>query len=167
MPKVPFREWVDAARARAVALASRTGAGPAATGVVGFAVGLAALPAIALGHSWLGLVFVLLGRAIAMGGTAQELRAALDVVFFASLPFAFALADPGRALAAAFLLFAFAASIAVSKRIALADEFAATIAAVIACVFPERFSLIAYGLGVACFVVAGLRIAGVTTRNGA
>lgn len=128
--------------------------------MAGFATGLAALPAIALSHFWIGLGLILAGRALAfLGRGAQPLASALDPVFFASLPFAFALADPGRAVAATFVLFAFVASIATTRRLVKIDKAVAILAAVLACVLPERFSVIAYALGIAGFVAAGTRLA--------
>ena len=122
-------------------------------------LGLAALVAIALGHSWFGLGFILIGRGVAhLGRGSETLARALDPVFFASLPFAFALADPGHAVSAAFLLFAFAASIATTRRLERIDEIVATAAFALACLVPAWFGPLAYGLGIACFAMAGLRL---------
>lgn len=150
MPGLSLRDWVEAARARA---------GDAALCIAGFAVGLAALVAIALGHTWLGLCLILIGRGVAfLGRGSQTLAVALDPVFFASLPFAFALADPSHAVSAAFLLFAFVASIATTRRLEKIDEIVATAAFALACIVPERFGPIAYALGIACFAIAGVRL---------
>lgn len=128
--------------------------------VAGLTVGLAALPSIALGHYWLGLALILLSRIPALVGAAgaRDLAARLSAIFYASLPFAFALADPSRALAAAFALFGFVAFVSV-KRIDALGEIVCTLAFAAACAFASRFSLIAYALGIACFIVAGLCLA--------
>lgn len=85
----------------------------------GFAVGLLAVPLIATGHSAWALLPMALNRlADGLDGTLARLTEptdrgafldiALDFLFYASIPLAFALADPGaHALAAAVLLFAF------------------------------------------------------------
>jgi hypothetical protein len=145
MPSLP--SWIDAARARA---------GACALYLAGFALGVAAVPLIALGHSWIALGFLLAGRTLALAGESAYARA-LDPVFFASLPFAFALADPSRALAATFLLFAFVASVATTRRVERVDRLVALAGFALACLLPERFGLVAYALGIACFVLAGLR----------
>ena len=126
----------------------------------GLAIGLAALPSIALGHSWLGLACILASRALTLVGavTARDLAARLSAIFYASLPFAFALADPSRALAAAFALFSFVAFVSV-RRIEPLEEIVCTLAFAASCAFASWFSLIAYALGIACFVLAGLRLA--------
>lgn len=86
---------------------------------VGFALGLAGSAAIALGRPGVGLVLILAGRvadgldgAVARQTAPTDRGAFLDIVadflFYASVPLAFALADPGsNALAAAVLLAAF------------------------------------------------------------
>jgi phosphatidylglycerophosphate synthase len=85
----------------------------------GFAVGLLAVPLIATGHAGWALLPMALNRlADGLDGTLARLTTptdrgafldiALDFLFYASIPLAFALADPARnALAAAVLLFAF------------------------------------------------------------
>lgn len=116
---------------------------------------MAALPAIATGHGWIGLAFFLAGRALAFLG-ARSL--ALDLIALAGMPFAFALADPPRAVAASFLMFGFVA-VAASRRLDWTEEAVCTAGLAAACLMPSWFSLIAYGTGVACFALAGLRIA--------
>ncbi len=85
----------------------------------GFALGLCALPALAMGHFGLGLMFILLNRlcdgldgAVArIAGPTDRgafLDIALDFLFYASIPIGFALFDPTRnALPAALLLASF------------------------------------------------------------
>ena len=87
--------------------------------LAGFAIGLAALPALALGHWMLALALILANRlcdgldgavARVVGATDRGafLDIALDFVFYALVPVGFALADPpANALPAAVLIAAF------------------------------------------------------------
>ncbi|MFU8883265.1 MAG: CDP-alcohol phosphatidyltransferase family protein [Rhodobacterales bacterium] len=87
--------------------------------LAGFAIGLMAVPALALGWFGAALVLILLNRlcdgldgAVARMQTPTDrgafLDIALDFVFYALVPLGFALADPGaNALAAAVLIAAF------------------------------------------------------------
>lgn len=160
MPDLSPRRWLDAPLAQAAQRAAALGLSPAMLLTAGLAIGLAALPSVALGHPWLGLACILLSRVPALIGaaTARDLSAKLSAIFYASLPFAFALADPSRALAAAFALFGFVAFVAVS-RIDAIEEIVCTLAFAASCVFANGFSLAAYALGIACFVVVGMRLA--------
>lgn len=118
-----------------------------------FVLGLAALVLVALGHFWIALVVIAASRAAAL----LEPQEVFDTIFLSGAPFAFALADPSRALAATFALFGFVAVLIVSKRLDRIDALAGTAAALVACALPQWFSLIAYALGIAGFVTAGLR----------
>ncbi|MFD2176833.1 CDP-alcohol phosphatidyltransferase family protein [Veronia pacifica] len=87
--------------------------------MVGFLIGMLALPAIALEQYGLGLFFVALNRIFdgIDGALARRqgitdaggfLDITLDFLFYSMVPFAFALADPAmNAVAAAFLIFSF------------------------------------------------------------
>lgn len=87
--------------------------------VGGFFIGMLALPAIATGHYWLGLLFIALNRiADGLDGALARkqgitdaggfLDITLDFLFYSMVPFAFALANPEQnAVAAAFLIFSF------------------------------------------------------------
>jgi phosphatidylglycerophosphate synthase len=150
-----------------------------ALSLAGFVVGLAAIPTIAVHHYWVGLGMFLANRfldgldgAVARRQGATTMGAYLDRLFdfvvYAGLPFGFALADPSRAVSASFLLFAFVASGTAllaahqaDERAGVAEAAATTIAFGAACIFPDWFSLIAYGFGMLCFVSAGLRAAAV------
>ncbi|PIE07416.1 MAG: hypothetical protein CSA74_07035 [Rhodobacterales bacterium] len=90
--------------------------------LAGFALGLAALCAVALGHSLWGLALLAANR-LADGLDGEIARAtgpthrgafvdiALDFIFYALFPLGFALADPGRnALPAAVLIASFMAT---------------------------------------------------------
>jgi phosphatidylglycerophosphate synthase len=110
-----LRPLIEAAARRLVASGMRA---DAVTGI-GFGLGVAGSAAIALGRSGVGLVLILAGRvadgldgAVARQTLPTDRGAFLDIVadflFYASVPLAFALADPAaNALAAAVLLAAF------------------------------------------------------------
>jgi phosphatidylglycerophosphate synthase len=110
-----LRPATEAAARRLVAWGVRADAVTA----VGFVLGLAGSVSIALGRPLAGLVLILAGRAadgldgaVARQTAPTDRGAFLDIVadflFYASVPLAFALADPGsNALAAAVLLAAF------------------------------------------------------------
>jgi phosphatidylglycerophosphate synthase len=166
---------------------------PSQVVLFGFVLSIVAVPAIATGHYLVGLVCIALGRSIDGLGSAvkRQTRAsdlgdfldiALEYIYCAAIPFAFALADPTRALAACFFIFAFTVSAAtflayskfaakrgldakvggirgVSHLAGLTDGAEAFIAFAIACIHPEWFGVVAYVFGVVCFVSAGIRVA--------
>jgi phosphatidylglycerophosphate synthase len=190
MLDAPLRKLIDPPLARMAAGLIALGVSADALTVAGFVLGLAALPDIATRHYWTGLALIFLSRlfdgldgAVARRTRSTELGAyldaALDFILDASVPFAFALADPGRALAALFLLFGFVASgstflaFAATRRgpaagpVGLSDASQTTIAFALACVFPDWFGVVAYVLGVSCFVTAGARVAAAVARLGA
>ena len=151
--------------------------------LAGLVVGIAAIPAIARHAYLLGLALLILNRLIDAldGAVARQTRATgrgafldmtFDLIVFAGLPFAFALADPSRGLAAAFFVFAIAARGAsevfaamLSQRIVfdfvgrVMEDTELTLAFAIACIMPGWFSLIAYVAGALCFLTAGARFA--------
>jgi hypothetical protein len=167
MHEGPYR-WFKIPRKQMGAHILVSGIAPAALTAVGIVAGLAALSMMATQHYTIGLVLFLLGRmtsALARddGQHDTAFAFAADSVAYASVPFAFALADPRRALAAAFLLFGLVAAVAaLSNRrgVGVADSAICCSAYAVACIFPDSFSLIAYALGVACFATAGIRVAG-------
>ena len=87
--------------------------------IVGFVVGLGAVPAIASGQFLLGLLLIALNRIFdGLDGAVARLAGptdrgafldiALDFFFYAAIPFAFVLADPAaNGLAGSLLLFSF------------------------------------------------------------
>jgi phosphatidylglycerophosphate synthase len=102
------------------------------------------------------------------------LEAVFDTMFFASVPFAFGLANPEHAVAASFVIFgAMTAGAAAWLFMAFAQRsgqasmpFASIVESLtmvlgfaIACVVPQWFSIVAYVLGVTAFILAGIRIA--------
>jgi phosphatidylglycerophosphate synthase len=146
---------------------------------------------IANHHFLVGLALLFVSRAFdALDGAVARLTQptnlggfldiTLDFIFYASIPLAFAIANPAaNALAAATLLFAFMgtssgflayASIAAkrgdapspSKAITylggLTEAFETLLCFALMCVFPQHFSLIAYGFTAMCFVTVLTRI---------
>ncbi|MGA9794142.1 MAG: CDP-alcohol phosphatidyltransferase family protein [Rhizomicrobium sp.] len=177
---------------------SRLGAHANLITVVGFVVGLGAIPAIATHHYWLGLALIVLNRVCDAldGAVARQNRASplgqfldmtLDLIFFAGLPFAFALADPARGLAATFFMFGILASgasglaftvvaqeqgakvvargyTALGGLARLMEDEELFVAFILACIAPQWFSVVAYIVGVLCFMTAGARIAFAAAR---
>lgn len=143
---------------------------------VGFAIGLAALPAVAKHYFLAGLGLFLASRLVfgfaAAAGRQAEAKGELALVYvlgtvaLAGFPFAFALAAPEHAEAAAFLMFAltalFIAAFAFAKddapRQGVIGEAELILAFALAAIFPDWFGTIAYVTGVLGFVAAGMRI---------
>lgn len=161
-------------RAQPVALAALV-AGFAAVPFIAHAAYLASLGLIVVG----GLLNLLAsGVARLVPATASEdfLARTLEVVWSASLPFGFALAQPERTLAAMFLMLGLIARTAAMTAdvpatttgiAGGAKEFGAdlvgtaelTVVYAALCLFPHWFSIAAYALGIACFVMTGFRVA--------
>jgi phosphatidylserine synthase len=195
-----LRKTVRPALASVGASLARLGAHGNLVTTVAFVIGLGAIPAIATHNYLIGLVLIVLNRvldamkgAIARQGAARPLGQFLgmtfDLIFFAGLPFGFALADPGRGLAAAFFVFAIAASAASALAFTVVSEETGAalapggytalgylarlmedselfLAFALACVMPAWFSVIAYIVGILCFITAGARITGAVARFG-
>lgn len=101
---------------------ARAGISANSVTATGFAIGLCAVPALAVGLSGLALFCIILNRLldgldgpVARHAGASDLGGYLDIVadfiFYSAVPFGLALADPaGNALAAAFLIFSFVGS---------------------------------------------------------
>ena len=161
--------------------------------LAGFLIGLSAAFLIASGAYLTGAAVIFISRscdaldgAVARQHTPTDrggfLDIALDFIFYASIPLAFAVADPARnALAAATLLAAFVgtassflafAAIAAKRGmhstaypdksfyflggLAEATETLATFAAM--CVWPQHFALLAYAFSVACAITIATRL---------
>jgi hypothetical protein len=162
------------------------GLGAEAFRAAGFVAGIAALPAIGRKAYLLGLVLIALSRFLDLiGGVVARLRAqdrsgpdlehVVELVWTASVPFVFALAEPERALAAMFLMLGLVARAAVvgAEPAAKPPNVSSTldwgarllgkteifVAYALACIFPSWFSVIAYALGIASFVMTGFRVA--------
>ena len=171
----------------------RAGIGADALTVIGFVLGMGAAVAIAFKAYLAGLVLLLISRlldgldgAVARATTPTDrggfLDITLDFLFYASIPLAFAIANPGQnALPAAVLLAAFIgtassflafAIVAEKNRIASTafpdksfyflgglTEATETIVALSAmCLWPESFPLMAYGFAVLCAITIAMRI---------
>jgi len=153
--------------------------------LAGLVVGLASVPFIAHSAYLAGLGLIIagglldsldLGVARLAPATASEdfLARTLEIVCSASLPFGFALAEPERALAAMFLMLGLVARTATltaeapptSGIAGEVQEFGAdlvgtadlTVVYGVLCLFPHWFSIAAYTLGIACFVMTGFRV---------
>ena len=159
----------------------------------GLAVGLAAVPFLALEWYAAALAAILVNRladgldgAVARQTGPTDLGGYLDIVcdylFYAAVPFGFALARAENALPAAFLIFAFMgtgasflayAVLAAKRGLSTAHrgskaffylggltEGTETIAAFVAfCLFPDAFAALAYGFGALCWVTTLSRMA--------
>ena len=178
---------------RAGAALVRLGVGADAVSFAGFAIGMAAAGAIAFQQYLAGLALLLLSRlldgldgAVARATMPTDrggfLDITLDFLFYASIPLAFAFADPAaNALAAAvlmasfigtgssFLAFAIVAEKQKLQSLAFPDksfyflggltEATETIVAFAAmCLWPAWFPQIAYGFAALCGITIALRI---------
>jgi len=163
----------------------RAGAGADAITLAGFAIGLAGAAAIAAGQPLPGLALILLSRlADGLDGAVARLTTptdrgafldiALDFLFYASIPLAFALADPAaNALPAAVLLASFigtgssflAFAVLAEKRGlkssahpnkglyylgGLTEATETLLCFAVMCLWPGQFALLAYGFAALC-----------------
>jgi phosphatidylglycerophosphate synthase len=181
---------LDAIAARAV------GFGVTANAVTGlaFALGMAAAALVAAQLYWVALGVLLVSRfldgldgAVARRTRLTDLGAFLDItldfIVYASVVFAFALADPARnALAAAFLTTSFMAPAATFLAYAifaqkhgitteirgakslyylggLTEGTETILTLCLMCAFPDWFSVIAVVYGIMCWITGGTRIA--------
>ena len=159
--------------------------------LIGFVLGLTSSGLTANGYFLGGLVLLLLSRTFdALDGAVARLTAptdrggfldiTLDFIFYASVPLAFAYADPAaNALAAATLLFAFIgtsssflayASLAAnrgdvpspSKAIrylgGLTEAFETLLCFALMCLMPQHFAVLAYGFAVLCGITTLARL---------
>ncbi len=171
-------------------LAGRLSAlGIRATGMTlaAFASGIVAVLDIGYRYYLVALGFLLLGAVMdALDGPVARREGAtgfgayldrvLDLAFCAAVPFAFALAEPDRALAAMFLLLGLVvragatagsnlAPAGVGQLGTLIGKIELLIAFALACIFPNWFSLIAYSIGILCFLAAGGRVAAAAVQR--
>jgi phosphatidylglycerophosphate synthase len=187
-----MRRLVDPPLDRLARVVAALGVPANAITLVGFAVGLAAVPLLAV-ESYAGaLVAIGLNRladgldgAVARRGAPSDLGGYLDIVgdfiFYAAVPFGFALARPENALPAAFLILSFvgtgssflAYAIMAAKR-GLADaaptrrslhylggltEGTETIIAfALFCLLPTAFPILAYVFGALCWLTTVSRV---------
>lgn len=174
---------------------SRAGISADAVTLAGFAIGIAAALSIALHAYTLGLVLILASRfADGLDGPLARLTRAtdrgaflditLDFLFYASIPLAFAVAEPpANALPAAVLLAAFIgtgssflafAALAQKRGIdrsaqpnkglyylgGLTEATETLICFALMCLWPEKFAWWAYGFAVLCALTIATRIVG-------
>ena len=172
---------------------ARAGLSANALTLTGFLIGLTAMLAIMQRAYITGLLLIVLSRvfdaldgAVARQTTPTDrggfLDITLDFLFYASIPLAFAVADPERnALAAAVLLAAFvgtassflAFAVMAAKRgletaayphkslafLGGLTEAAETLALFIAmCLWPQHFASLAYGFALACLLTIATRL---------
>jgi phosphatidylglycerophosphate synthase len=173
----------------------RAGVGADTVTLVGFAIGMAAAAAIAMQSYALGLVLLLASRlADGLDGPVARLTQptdrgafldiSFDFLFYASIPLAFAFANPAaNALPAAVLLAAFvgtgssflAFSVLAQKRGlqsaqypnkgiyylgGLTEATETLICFALMCLWPERFAWWAYGFAALCALTIATRIVG-------
>ena len=168
--------------------------------LAGFAVGLLAIPLLAVEHYGAALAAILVNRladgldgAVARRRGATDLGGYLDIVcdflFYGGVVFGFALARPGNALPAAFLVFSFVgtgssflafAILAAKRGLATAargdkafyylgglTEGSETIALFVAmCLLPGAFAPLAWGFGALCWITTAARVAGAAAAFG-
>jgi phosphatidylglycerophosphate synthase len=158
---------------------------------IGFLMGIASAASIANKYYLEGLALLLISRAFdAFDGAVARftkptdrggfLDITLDFIFYASIPLAFAIANPAaNALAAATLLFAFMgtassflayASITAKRGTApspskairylggLTEAFETYLCFSLMCLLPQHFAVLAYGFSAMCFVTTLTRI---------
>ncbi len=191
-----LRRLIDPPLDRLGRRAAALGCSPEAITLAGFAVGLLAVPALALQHYLAALVLILLNRfADGLDGAVARIRGPTDLgglldivcdfIFYAAVPFGFALARPENALPAAFLILSFVgtgasflayAALAAKRGLGGAaqgtkslyylgglTEGTETIAAFVAfCLFPGSFPVLAYAFGGLCWITTVFRVAAAT-----
>ena len=123
---------------------------------------LAAAGAVAFHHPWIGGGLLLAGLAAAGLG---QVHLVLTLGLLA-LPLGFALADASAALAAMFLMFALTVLTVLERGHVSVVTWLAAAALLLSCLFPDRFSLLAYVIGIAAFVVAGQGAAQTVSKKG-
>jgi len=106
---------------------------------------------IAFHHSWIGAGLLLAGLAAAGLAAAQRML----TLGLLALPFGFALADASAALAAMFAMFALTVLTVLERGHVSVVTWLAAGVFLVACLFPDRFSLLSYLVGITAFVVAG------------
>ncbi len=191
------RHLVDPALELIAARAARLHLSADQVTVLGFGFGLAAIAAIAAGLYLIGLVLLLLNRladgvdgCLARRNGPTDLGGYLDIVLdfivYAGLAFAFALAQPENALAAAFLIFSFmgtgssflAFAIFAAKRKldeqqglkgfyylgGLTEGTETILLFVVVCLLPEHFAAAAYVFGLLCWLTTIGRIGAAVQR---
>jgi phosphatidylglycerophosphate synthase len=196
-----IRRYMDKPLAAAARQAVALGVSANAATVLGFALGMAAAALIASQLFWPALAVLLVSRFLdgLDGAIARQtkltdiggyLDITLDFIVYATVAFAFALADPERnALAAAlltasfmgpaatFLAFAiFAAKHGITTEIrgakslyylgGLTEGFETILVLGLMCAFPDWFPVLAVVYAIMCWITAGTRIAAAVATFG-
>ncbi|WP_337015478.1 CDP-alcohol phosphatidyltransferase family protein [Leclercia sp. AS011] len=178
---------------RLVMTLDKPGITPDGITLIGFAIGVLALPFLALGWYLAALVAIVLNRLLdGLDGALARRRGltdaggfldiALDFLFYALVPFGFALANPAvNALPAAWLLFAFIgtgssflafAALAAKHDIdnpgyahksfyylgGLTEGTETILLFVLCCLFPAHFAWLAWVFGALCWLTTATRI---------
>lgn len=120
---------------------------------------LAAAAAIALHHPWVGALLLLTGMLAATAGEVLARMAgkpAVPVLILGLLAvlFGFALAEPDRALAAMFAMFALTVMALLGGGLVVAVTWLTGAVFLLACFLPNNFSLLAYLIGMLAFIAA-------------
>ncbi|MDT9969049.1 CDP-alcohol phosphatidyltransferase family protein [Klebsiella pneumoniae] len=149
----------------------RPGISPDGLTLVGFAIGVLALPFLALGWYGAALAAILLNRLLdGLDGALARRRGltdaggfldiALDFLFYALVPFGFILSDPlNNALAGGWLLFAFIGTGSSFLYLGGLTEGTETILLfVLGCLFPAHFAWLAWLFGALCWLTTATRI---------
>ncbi len=196
-----IRPHIDKPLAAAAHHAVRLGVSANAATLAGFTLGMAAAGLIAAQLTWVALGVLLVSRffdgldgAIARRTQPTDLGGYLDItldfIVYASVVFAFALADPARnALAAAFLTTSFMAPAATFLAYAvfaakrgitteirgakslyylggLTEGTETILTLCLMCAFPDWFAIIAVVYGLMCWITGGTRIAAAVATFG-
>lgn len=196
-----IRPHIDKPLAVAAHHAVRLGVSANAATLAGFTLGMAAAGLIAAQLTWVALGVLLVSRffdgldgAIARRTQPTDLGGYLDItldfIVYASVVFAFALADPARnALAAAFLTTSFMAPAATFLAYAvfaakrgitteirgakslyylggLTEGTETILTLCLMCAFPDWFAIIAVVYGLMCWITGGTRIAAAVATFG-
>lgn len=186
------RKWIDPPLNWAGKQLAYLGLNANTITLVGFALGVAAWVALALtAYPW-ALGFILLGRlfdgldgAVARACKPTDLGGYLDIVldflFYAGVPFFFAVGQPEQALPAAFLVFSFVgtgssflafAAIAAQRGLStemrgrksiyylggLTEGTETIVLFILLCLLPNYFALLAWGFGSLCWLTTLGRI---------
>ncbi len=187
-----LRHWIDPPLNRLGSMLVETRIKPNDITIAGFAIGIIAVPLIALQYYKLAFAFVLVNRLMdgLDGALARQssvthaggyLDIVLDFIFYSSVVFGFALAQPDNAIYSAFLIFSFigtgttflAFAIFAQKLglhsnhqgeksfyylAGLAEGFETILALGLMCLLPDYFWLIALLFGLLCWISTLVRI---------
>jgi len=189
---IQVRKQIDPWLDKIAGVLARLGVRPNAITWFGLCVGLGASLSIALGGFTIGFVLIAINRLCdGLDGCVARhtgktdlggfLDIALDMIFYASIPFGFALVNQSNALPAAYLLFSFfgsgtsflAFAIITSKRGVVADNagkksfFYSTgliegtetaVFLLLICLIPSHFATCAWIFGTLCWFTTAIRI---------